>query len=112
MSKRCWRKPASLLCALVLTNAELGCFGSEGPEPNVLMITIDTLQADRLGAYGFRLEGIAPIASAAIDRLANDTAKSIWIDGLLEQHILQALEHAAFDDVVLVVVKRGHHQNR
>ncbi len=52
-----------------------------------------------------------PITSTFINRLANDTAKPIWIDGLLEQHILQALEHAALDDVVLVVVKRGHHQN-
>jgi arylsulfatase len=65
MPKRCWRKPASLLSALLLTNAGLGCFGSEGLEPNILLITVDTLRADRLGAYGFKLA-----TSPAIDRLA------------------------------------------
>jgi arylsulfatase len=65
MLNRCRRGHAALLSALVLSNAGLGCFGSEGPEPNVLMITIDTLRADRLGAYGFRLA-----TSPAIDRLA------------------------------------------
>ena len=35
------------------------------PEPNVLLITVDTLRADRLGAYGFQLA-----TSPGIDRLA------------------------------------------
>ena len=62
---RCWRNLAGLLFAWVLTNAELGCFGSEKPDPNVLLITVDTLRADHLGAYGFKLA-----TSPAIDRLA------------------------------------------
>jgi len=65
MLNRCWRTPASLLSALILTHAGSGCFEPEGPKPNVLMITIDTLRADRLGAYGYRLP-----TSPAIDRLA------------------------------------------
>jgi arylsulfatase len=65
MLNRCWRKPASLLSALLLANAGFGCSGSKEPEPNVLMITIDTLRADRLGTYGFQLA-----TSPAIDRLA------------------------------------------
>jgi arylsulfatase A-like enzyme len=65
MSNRCWRKPASLLSALLLANAGFGCSGSKEPESNVLMITIDTLRADRLGTYGFQLA-----TSPAIDRLA------------------------------------------
>jgi arylsulfatase len=62
---RCWLKPASFLFALVLTNGGLGCFGPEEPRPDVLLITVDTLRADRLGTYGFQLA-----TSPAIDRLA------------------------------------------
>ena len=65
MLNRCWLRTASLLSAWILTNAGLGCFGPEGPKPNVLLITVDTLRADRLGAYGFQLA-----TSPAIDRLA------------------------------------------
>ena len=65
MSNRYWRVPVSLLFALVVTNAGLGCFGPKEPEPNVLLITVDTLRADRLGTYGFQLA-----TSPAIDRLA------------------------------------------
>jgi len=65
MLNRCWLKLVSLLSAWVLSIAGLGCFGPEGPKPNVLLITVDTLRADRLGVYGFHLE-----TSPAIDRLA------------------------------------------
>ena len=65
MLNRCWRKSVSLLSALLLANAGFGCLGPEEPKPNVLMITIDTLRADRLGTYGFQLA-----TSPAIDRLA------------------------------------------
>jgi arylsulfatase A-like enzyme len=39
------------------------------PMPNVLLITVDTLRADRLGAYGFDLD-----VSPAIDKLAEQGA--------------------------------------
>lgn len=64
---RRWQKPASLLAALVLASAGSGCGESERPQPNVLLITVDTLRADRLGVYGFRLD-----TSPAIDRLASN----------------------------------------
>jgi arylsulfatase A-like enzyme len=65
ISNRRWRKFAGLLSALVLANAGSGCSEPERPRPNVLLITVDTLRADRLGVYGFNLE-----TSPAIDRLA------------------------------------------
>src|SRR5207247_7237467 len=36
-----------------------------GPRPNVLLITVDTLRADRVGAYGWRAA-----ATPVLDRLA------------------------------------------
>ncbi|MBW2494652.1 MAG: sulfatase [Deltaproteobacteria bacterium] len=54
------------LCALVLASAGIGCNAPERPRPNVLLITVDTLRADRLGAYGFERN-----TSPAIDRLAS-----------------------------------------
>jgi len=65
ISNRRWRKFAGLLSALILGNGGLGCGEPEQPRPNVLLITVDTLRADRLGVYGFNLE-----TSPAIDRLA------------------------------------------
>jgi arylsulfatase A-like enzyme len=50
---------------LILGNAGLGCFEFGRARSNVLLITVDTLRADRLGTYGFQLE-----TSPAIDRLA------------------------------------------
>jgi len=54
----------SLLLAVVLWSA---CGEPPGVEqaPDVLLITVDTLRADRLGAYGFGLD-----VSPAVDRLA------------------------------------------
>jgi len=51
---------AGLLCALAVT----GC-GPEPPRPNVVLISLDTLRADRLGAYGYE-RGTSP----HLDRLA------------------------------------------
>ena len=45
------------------------CCGPSGPHPNVLLITIDTLRADRLGCYGY-----ARPTSPHIDRLATEGA--------------------------------------
>jgi arylsulfatase A-like enzyme len=51
---------------LVLTTVLLAaCSGSSDAPPNVLLITVDTLRADRLGCYGYGLE-----TSPNIDGLA------------------------------------------
>jgi len=64
---RAW-SPAALL-AVVLGGLGVGaCTRSEAPDvsrPNVLIVTIDTLRADRLGCYGY---GLA--RTPVIDRLA------------------------------------------
>src|SRR6267143_1426493 len=52
---------ALLLAAALL----LPACGRSSPAPNVLLITIDTLRADRLGCYGY-----ARAMSPNIDRLA------------------------------------------
>lgn len=54
-------RAALLLCALALGTA---C-GAAEPHPNVLMLLVDTLRADHLGTYGYRLE-----TSPVIDRFA------------------------------------------
>lgn len=41
--------------------------GKDGARPNVLLLTIDTLRKDHLGAYGYRLP-----TSPAVDRLARE----------------------------------------
>jgi arylsulfatase A-like enzyme len=52
---------------LLLLGATLGCAQGAPPDPrpNVLLITIDTLRADRLGSYGYELD-----TSPHIDALA------------------------------------------
>jgi arylsulfatase A-like enzyme len=55
------RRPLLLLPAVLVL---LSC-GRSAPRPNVLLITIDTLRADRLGCYGY-----ARPTSPHIDRLA------------------------------------------
>ena len=42
---------SALLLAVFL--AVVGCSGDDEARPNVLLITVDTLRADRLGAYGY-----------------------------------------------------------
>jgi choline-sulfatase len=49
------------LCSLVATP------GAQAPPPNVLLITVDTVRADHIGAYGY-----ARGATPAIDRLARE----------------------------------------
>ena len=53
------------LLLLALTGS--GCGGEVSDAPNVLLISIDTLRADRLGSYGFGRD-----TSPAIDALAAD----------------------------------------
>lgn len=61
-------RPSVALTIIVLTLVSLSAACSCPPEkkPNVLLITIDTLRADRLGAYG------APIPTPAMDSLARE----------------------------------------
>src|SRR5213593_2684210 len=59
------RRPLLLLPAVLVL---LSC-GRSAPHPNVLLITIDTLRADRLGCYGY-----ARPTSPHIDRLATEGA--------------------------------------
>jgi hypothetical protein len=53
---------AALACALAWLAA-----GRAQSRPNVLLITLDTVRADRIGAYGY-----AKAATPALDRLARD----------------------------------------
>jgi len=53
--------------ALAESTARLPVTGKDGAKPNVLLITIDTLRMDHLGAYGYALP-----TSPAIDQLAKD----------------------------------------
>jgi arylsulfatase A-like enzyme len=59
-----------LIALLSLAAIAIPACGSEGPNrPNVLLITVDTLRADRIGAYGYdRIE------TPNIDRLAAEGA--------------------------------------
>lgn len=56
---------AILLLGLLLVGPSAGCRRSEPRRPNVVLISIDTLRADHLSAYGYRRE-----TSPALDRLA------------------------------------------
>jgi hypothetical protein len=47
--------------------AALSCSGAEPSRPNVLLITVDTLRADRLGCYGYARE-----TSPRLDELAKE----------------------------------------
>ena len=54
---------------LTLAAALVGLIGCQPPKPaNLLLITIDTLRADRLGCYGYPRP-----TSPAIDRLAAES---------------------------------------
>ncbi|HEY7501834.1 MAG TPA: sulfatase-like hydrolase/transferase, partial [Vicinamibacterales bacterium] len=62
-----------LLSTLLAISLGAACVRGSTPAPaaleNVLVITIDTLRADRLGIYGARI-----VATPTIDRLAQDGA--------------------------------------
>jgi arylsulfatase A-like enzyme len=62
--------PPGLAAAVVLFFiGSAGCHGREASPPNVLVIVVDTLRADRLGAYGDR-RGLTPF----LDQLAESGA--------------------------------------
>lgn len=56
----------ALVFALLVTLAA-GCRRSEAPSPNIVLITVDTLRADRLNPYGYD-----KIETPAIGRLARE----------------------------------------
>ena len=68
----------------------LGCqeHGASDPRPHVIFITIDTLRADHLGAYGYPRE-----TSPNLDRLA---AGGIRFDRFYSQSTTTAPSHTAF----------------
>lgn len=47
---------ALLTVALLGSLFGSGCGSSEPPRPNILLVTLDTVRADRLGSYGYRRE--------------------------------------------------------
>jgi arylsulfatase A-like enzyme len=57
---------AGTLCAIALLTA-WHSLRAQTPPPNILLITLDTVRADRLGAYGY-----AKAATPALDRLARE----------------------------------------
>ncbi|HRG16028.1 MAG TPA: sulfatase-like hydrolase/transferase [Pseudomonadota bacterium] len=61
------RAGALAALALLLLLTTLLSIPAESSRPNVLLVTIDTLRADRLGAYGF-----VPARTETIDRLARE----------------------------------------
>src|SRR5262245_46845222 len=64
----------------VLGLAVAACRGTRQPPPNVVMIVVDTLRADRLGAYGNR-RGLTPFLDSLAQRgvlFDNASAPSSW----------------------------------
>jgi arylsulfatase A-like enzyme/Tfp pilus assembly protein PilF len=60
----------ALLCAAIIVSFAaifVGCRPSKPPHPNILLITVDTLRADRVGCYGYS-GGTTP----NVDALAKD----------------------------------------
>lgn len=75
--RRAWPAAHGLLAAFLLAGLTSGCGGERGSADfaslrgdtnyNVLVVTLDTVRADRLGPYGF-----AEVATPAMDRLARE----------------------------------------
>jgi arylsulfatase A-like enzyme len=61
-------RTAALLLSILVLGAS-GCADGPQDRPNVLLITVDTLRSDRIGAYGYE-----PIRTPNIDRLAAEGA--------------------------------------
>ena len=72
--------------ALFLTGAALSC-APEEPTPNVLLVTVDTLRADYLGAYGFPAN-----TSPNVDRLAQ---QGVLFERAIAASTLTAPSHAS-----------------
>ncbi|MDG2333109.1 MAG: sulfatase [Myxococcota bacterium] len=82
------RTGTGLLCLLAAMGAALACEpGKQRARPDVLLITIDTLRADYVHAYGFPLE-ITP----SIDALA---ARGVLFENAIAAATLTAPAHAS-----------------
>jgi arylsulfatase A-like enzyme len=58
---------AAVAAIIVIACGLMSIAADSGTRPNVLLITIDTLRADRIGAYGF-----VAAQTATMDRLADE----------------------------------------
>lgn len=65
-----WLCGSVALCLLLYTIPALPQRLADQPKSNVILVTIDTLRADHLGCYGYRL-----IETPHIDRLASVGAR-------------------------------------
>jgi arylsulfatase A-like enzyme len=66
--------------AVVVAALGLGCGRSDPPRPNVVLVLVDTLRADRLGSYGYP-RGLTPFLdelAARGTRFARAYAPSSW----------------------------------
>jgi arylsulfatase A-like enzyme/Flp pilus assembly protein TadD len=79
------KRIAMLLCALLLSAS--GMAQSRRGAPNIILITVDTLRADRLGCYGSKT-----VATPAMDSLARD---GVVFERALSQVPLTFPSHAA-----------------
>src|ERR687898_3481232 len=75
-----------VLAALALC-AQTAPAAQRAPRPNVLLVTLDTTRADRIGAYGYTLAD-----TPALDRLARE---GVRFDDATSQSPLTAPAHAA-----------------
>jgi choline-sulfatase len=57
--------PTAVVCLLLTSSSAIGGGAEARPRPNVILITVDTLRADRIGCYGY-----APARTPALDGLA------------------------------------------
>src|SRR5258708_38642434 len=84
------RSPAAVCGVAAMAVAAAGARvrpQAPAPPPNVLLITLDTVRADRLGAYGY-----AKAATPALDRLARE---GVRFADATSQAPLTGPEHAA-----------------
>ncbi len=71
------RLAAAAVCAAIVAALAIStCGGPEARRPNVLLVVVDTLRQDRLGAYGYQRNPTSP----ALDAFAAEEA--LLVDGL------------------------------
>jgi arylsulfatase A-like enzyme len=95
-------------CLVAVLLAALGCGRSGPPPPNVVLVLVDTLRADRLGSYGYQ-RGVTPFLdelAARGTRFARAYAPSSWTNPSVaslftsrapEQHLVTR-QDAVLDD--------------
>lgn len=78
---------ALLLFGLLALTAQLACSEPAAPRPNLVLITLDTLRADRLGAYGYERE-----TSPVLDGIAR---RGVRFDDAVAQATTTPPSHAS-----------------